>query len=346
MPFRDREWEDFQRDCDFFPAYTDYIFGVDTRPNVADEPGLHPQIYDRPPLPPQRLRGLPPAGHFPVAYDVAWDAARAPKQPSATTNHGAVTRELQQMFPNSQHTSLLRHESSTESLLPTPTPAPRTLPTPGSPVTLLRPGELTTDGQYSFIPEQERTAVNRNVIQAPAILNSDAVPAQKAKAMGYLKSTSRMVALKKQEWQRYQAAMLEAEIQAEEWELNDGTCEEAEGERTACAAEAMAGQPAISVPAEPEYAIREISELLPYLQSRLSQLWTCIELVGLQAPPTDPAQFSVYLQAQQYMMAFRESVPPNGREWVGKVVDRMIRLHKEGGDPLEVLQTMPGGEYI
>ena len=45
MPFRDKDWEDFQRDCDFFPAYTDYIFGIDTRVQVIQEPGLHPQIY-------------------------------------------------------------------------------------------------------------------------------------------------------------------------------------------------------------------------------------------------------------------------------------------------------------
>lgn len=45
MPFRDREWEDFQRDCAMFPAYTDYIFGPDTRLNVVTELGLHPMIF-------------------------------------------------------------------------------------------------------------------------------------------------------------------------------------------------------------------------------------------------------------------------------------------------------------
>jgi hypothetical protein len=50
MTSHNKDWEDFQRDCDFFPAYTDYILGVDTRPQVALEPGLHPQIY--PPLVP------------------------------------------------------------------------------------------------------------------------------------------------------------------------------------------------------------------------------------------------------------------------------------------------------
>lgn len=34
-----------QRDCSFFPAYTDYLFGLDVRPQVAEEPGLHPLLY-------------------------------------------------------------------------------------------------------------------------------------------------------------------------------------------------------------------------------------------------------------------------------------------------------------
>lgn len=34
-----------QRDCSVFPAYTDYLYGVDLRPEVAEEPGLHPLLY-------------------------------------------------------------------------------------------------------------------------------------------------------------------------------------------------------------------------------------------------------------------------------------------------------------
>ncbi|KAA8623329.1 hypothetical protein PtrV1_04635 [Pyrenophora tritici-repentis] len=45
MPFRDKEWEDFQRSCDFFPAYSDYLYDPDERLVVTQEPGLHPQIY-------------------------------------------------------------------------------------------------------------------------------------------------------------------------------------------------------------------------------------------------------------------------------------------------------------
>ncbi|KAF2029575.1 hypothetical protein EK21DRAFT_112785 [Setomelanomma holmii] len=45
MPFRDHEWEDTQRDCSIFPAYTDYLYGLDLRPEVAAEPGLHPLLY-------------------------------------------------------------------------------------------------------------------------------------------------------------------------------------------------------------------------------------------------------------------------------------------------------------
>ena len=54
MPFRDSAWEDLQRDYSIFPAYTDYLFGPDTRPHVADEPGLHPMIF--PPVPPAPIR--------------------------------------------------------------------------------------------------------------------------------------------------------------------------------------------------------------------------------------------------------------------------------------------------
>ncbi|KAF1849027.1 uncharacterized protein K460DRAFT_415467 [Cucurbitaria berberidis CBS 394.84] len=55
MPFRDGSWEDFQRDCALFPAYTDYIFGPDLRPEVTNEPGLHPMLF-------------PPQPHAPIRY--------------------------------------------------------------------------------------------------------------------------------------------------------------------------------------------------------------------------------------------------------------------------------------
>ncbi|KAI4942659.1 hypothetical protein J4E91_009828 [Alternaria rosae] len=45
MPFHDQDWEDLQRDCDIFPAYTDFIYGPDERLVVTQEPGLHPAIY-------------------------------------------------------------------------------------------------------------------------------------------------------------------------------------------------------------------------------------------------------------------------------------------------------------
>jgi hypothetical protein len=45
MPFRDQEWEELQRGCDIFPAYSDYVLGPDSRLLVTQEPGLHPLIY-------------------------------------------------------------------------------------------------------------------------------------------------------------------------------------------------------------------------------------------------------------------------------------------------------------
>ena len=346
MPIRDREWEDFQRDCDFFPAYTDYIFGVDTRPEVTDEPGLHPQIYDPPPLsPPQRLYGLPLAAEYPVAHDVVCSTAQA--------------RTYAMSVP--QRTSLLKHEPSTDSLLSTPTPVPRALPAPGPPTPLLRPGELLADAIYDFIPKQERVSVNRNIAQAWSIINSDAIPVQKAKAMGYIKSMSRNSAIERekyfarndgpvgiQEEEAEQEAEDEAERRKEQLYPRHGSPVYAAGylHNESQLAEAAAGGTVMGITTDQEYAVHDILQLPAYVQSRLSQLWTCIEIVALQGPPTDPVQFVIHQQAQQYMMAFRQSVPPKGRLWVGFVIDEMIRLRKDGADPLTVLQTMPSVESI
>lgn len=52
------------RDCTIFSAYTDYIYGPDTRTEVAHEPGLHPQTSSPAPLaladiiPPQSVRHI------------------------------------------------------------------------------------------------------------------------------------------------------------------------------------------------------------------------------------------------------------------------------------------------
>ncbi|CAO2650217.1 Nn.00g015090.m01.CDS01 [Neocucurbitaria sp. VM-36] len=55
MPFRDEAWENLQRDCAIFPAYTDYLFGPDLRPEAIEEPGLHPLLF-------------PPQSHAPIRY--------------------------------------------------------------------------------------------------------------------------------------------------------------------------------------------------------------------------------------------------------------------------------------
>lgn len=209
MPFRDREWEDFQRDCDFFPAYTDYIFGLDTRPGVEDEPGLHPQLDDRLRRPPRRIYGLPQTAPQ-LVYNPARDANRAslyatsPRESASmmlqeAAVSPAVTRELAQMFSNPPPASLPGRDSTVASLQSTPTPSTRTLPNP--PITLLRPGALLTDPQHSFLPQQDRIIANQTIIHAWNIVNSAAAPAQKAKAAGYLDSVSRMTLAKRREYE-------------------------------------------------------------------------------------------------------------------------------------------------
>lgn len=358
MPFRDRDWEDFQRDCNFFPAYTDYIFGIDTRPEVDEEPGLHPQIFDPQPMPqlaPQRLYGLPQPVQYPVAYDPVRDA----------------TQPHLQTMPTLQRASMLRQEPSMESLQPTPCPAPRVLPGAGPQEKLLRPNELATDPAYSFIPQQERMMANKNIIQAWSILHSDAIPPQKAKAMGYIKNMSRSVAAKRQEWEALQAARLQAETMAEEEAeaLDKADQAEAQAEREAedwyqkhgnpgfyagdrmsdprgaeAEAEIEAEKARERIPTRNGYAIRDLLQVPAYVQSHLSQLWTCAEIIALKGPPTNPAHIVTYQQAQQFYTDFVHSIPPGSRKWLNLVVDGMIKLRKQGDDPMTVLQTMPSVE--
>ena len=358
MPFRDRDWEDFQRDCDFFPAYTDYIFGVDTRPEVADEPGLHPHIYDPLPIPPQRTQDRSQTYHV-AAYDPVRDATRArhcarspPKvmPDQCTAAPSAVTQEFPQMFPNPPIASILRHESSLESHLPTPTPAPRSLPVSSQPMALLRPNELAVDSQYSFIPQQERLIANKNIIQAWSIMSGDAAPAQKDKAMSYIKTMSNMAATERKKYQNHEFAMMEAREAEPKLQTNKQQ-DSLHSNRYAgidvrqVEGEAERGAPWDAGVGNHAYAIRDISQLSAYVQSRLSQLWTCTEIVALQPPPIDQTQFSIHQQAQQYLIAFKQSVPPKGRQWVGLVIDGMLKLRRQGEDPLTVLKTVPNVEH-
>jgi hypothetical protein len=193
MPFRDREWEDFQRDCDFFPAYTDYIFGVDTRAEAEDEPGLHPQIFEldiwppaptvlpptppapTPPLPAKRLYGLPQSGQY--------------------TRVSTPIPQPHRRRSSARTPSLLKRESSVETYLRTPCPAPRNLPVlrdirtpllrpgelplirPGElplprprEMPLLRPGDLTLDTSLSFLSPYELATTDGNVTRAWSLL--------------------------------------------------------------------------------------------------------------------------------------------------------------------------------
>ncbi|KZM18874.1 uncharacterized protein EKO05_0010404 [Ascochyta rabiei] len=359
MPFRDQDWEDFQRDCDFFPAYTDYVYGLDTRPGVTDEPGLHPQIYGPPQPRPQRLYGLPQSTQYFAAYDPVRDADRASpdtmqspkstetKPPIVAAVSPTVTRALLQMFPMQQPTSLLRHESSLESPLPTPTPAPRTLPTPDPPIPLLRPGELIANPAYSSIPQQERIAANKSIIQAWSIIKSDAIAVQKASATNYIQKVSRLAANKRQEYQDHERIGLEAqEAEAEREALQRSKQQEHQHHDSFAGSKAQSAED-VESQAEGEglvghtYAICDMSQLPAYVQSRLSQLWACTQIVALRAPPTNQTQLDLHRQAQQFLIAFKQSVPPRGRWWVDLVVDRMLQLRKQGGDPQTVLETMP-----
>ncbi|KAF1931334.1 uncharacterized protein M421DRAFT_2833 [Didymella exigua CBS 183.55] len=354
MPFRDRDWENYLRECECFPAYTDYIFGVDTRPEVDDEPGsdsqLLPQFLPQPL--PQRLYDLPLSAQNPIAYNSARDSPRS---------------RLSTM-PNLQHASMPRQESSFESRPPTPCPAPHDLPTAGSQEKLLRPSELIADPAYSFISQQRRMEVNNMIIDAWNMVHSDAIPSQKAQAMDFIKDMSRGAAVKLKEHAALHESRLQAEVRAEEQAEAYNAQAEAYNAQLEAHAEQVAEHPyqrhftpahhtteAEHIRAEAEaertaahtsvptstYAIHDLSQLPAYVQSQLPHLWTCTDIMNLQAPPTDPVQMTRYQQAQQYIADFKSSIPPKGLPWVGLVVDGMIRLHKAGSNPMAVLHTMP-----
>jgi hypothetical protein len=355
MPFRDREWEDFQRDSATFPAYTDYIFGPDTRPEVENEPGLHPQIFDPQPLPqsvskpPRRLYGLPPPVQYPAAYDPSRD--------------GSHPRRYGMSALQNARTSLLRQESSSESMQPSPSPAPRMLPastpqpshlytthgpphvptlrqdsvvgasqlwmrpSPHAPHTtgpeekLLRPDEIIENPMYSVLPRERCVEVNKMITQAWDVVNSDAIPQQKAQAMGFIKDMSRGAAARVKE---YGTPAAGSEIKT--------------GEELGIPAPAPA-----PAPVEAQLAIHDLA-LPDYFQACLPQIWHCTKVLNLDPPPTNPDALKNYQDAERYMWRFEASIPKEGHSWSRLVTSRMILLYEEGDDPLKVLQSMQGFE--
>lgn len=243
---------------------------------------------------------------------------------------------------------------------PSPFPRSRNPPTAGPVGRLLYPHELVTDPTYDFIPLQQRIEVDKLVVQAWATTNSDADPPQKAQAVEFLKNISHSVALKVDAWE----ARLQAEARAEEEaEVHNDQVEKkakrdadqsqrhrppthaaVETRRDSHRADAEAEQ-AAPAPGHP-YAIHSLSELPAYVHSQLPHLWTCIDTISLQPPPTDAPTATRYQQAQHYMARFNLSVPPPCLPWIGLVVDGMIALHKAGSNPMAVLSSMPRVEDV
>ena len=210
MPFRDREWEDFQRDCDFFPAYTDYIFGVDTRAEAEDEPGLHPQIFELDIWPPAPT-ALPPTPPAPTPLLPARRLYGLPQLGQYTRGSAPVLQPHRRRRSSARTPTLLRRESSVEAYLRTPCPPPRNLrvprenrtplPHPGElplprprELPVLRPGDLTMDTSLSFLSQYELATVDGNVTRAWSLINSNIPPEQKMGLMNHLRSLTRQIA--------------------------------------------------------------------------------------------------------------------------------------------------------
>lgn len=99
MPFRNKAWEELQRDAAIFPAYTDYLFGPDVRPEATEEPGLHPLLF-------------PPQPHTPIRYTNS--------RPSQTWSHdtaqGTLQPDLAAMQPQfGERTGKVNEDCSTDT---------------------------------------------------------------------------------------------------------------------------------------------------------------------------------------------------------------------------------------
>ncbi|KAG9197839.1 hypothetical protein G6514_000780 [Epicoccum nigrum] len=192
MSFRDREWEDFQRDCDLLPAYTDYIFGVDTRPEAEYEPGLHPQIFE--------LDIWPPA------------PTSLPPTPPAKTPLPLPAKRLYSLSHLGQCTQASAPGSQPDRLHSSNRTPPRNLPVPRPP---FRPGELTMDISFSFLSHYKLTTADNNVTRAWNLINSNIPPEQKVKWTNYLAEITRQFAAKREK----EAARMHSDKQKRVWDL-------------------------------------------------------------------------------------------------------------------------------
>lgn len=227
MPFRDREWEDFQRDCDLFPAYTDYIFGLDTRPEAEDEPGLHPQIFECDIWPPAPT-SLPPTSPAPTPPLAAKRLYSLP-QPGQYTRASAPVPQPHRRRSSSRTSALLKRESSVETYLQTPCPAPRNLPVPRDIRTpllrpgelpLLRPGELITDASLSLLSHYELETADIDVTRTWNLINSNIPPEQKVRWTNYLADITCQVGAKRKEHRVKEAAKMQSAKQERVWDLH------------------------------------------------------------------------------------------------------------------------------
>ncbi|KAJ4384824.1 hypothetical protein N0V86_000427 [Didymella sp. IMI 355093] len=215
-------------------------------------------------------------------------------------------------------------------------PSPRAQQNTGPEENLLRPDEIIENPIYSVLSRERCAEVNKMITQSWNIVNSDAIPQQKAQAMGFIKSMSRGAAAKVKE---YGTPAAGSEIKT--------------GEQLGTPASAPASVPApvfaptpapAPTPVEAQLAIHDLAFLPDYFQACLPQIWHCTKVLCLDPPPMNPDALKNYQDAERYMWRFEASIPKEGHSWSHLVTNRMILLYEKGDDPLKVLQGIQGVE--
>lgn len=100
-----KDWEDLQRDCSLFPAYTDYLYGPETRPEVLERRSL--RVWDYAPPYGDTIRRYGRQKQFAVSVETEggeWDGdqygSRAPLENKSSTMSSTPNNAYK---PNSVH---------------------------------------------------------------------------------------------------------------------------------------------------------------------------------------------------------------------------------------------------
>ena len=81
-------------------------------------------------------------------------------------------------------------------------------------------------------------------------------------------------------------------------------------------------------------------QLRQNIHSHLAQVWECLQIIqNTSVSEDDVAAQTKKKHANEWLMTFKYSLPPEGHEYMMQVVRLMIEEHKAGRKPLSFLKS-------